>query len=59
MPFQKLEKLAKERQTSIKKLIEDALDQYKGNEFKAAMSLGVYPGTLRYHRTKFKKQEKN
>lgn len=59
MPHQKLEKLAKARQVSVKKLIEDALDQYKGNEFKAAISLGVYPNTIRYHRLKLDKQQKN
>jgi hypothetical protein len=58
MPHQKLAKLARERKISIQKLIENALAENKGNEFKAAMSLGVYPNALRYHRAKPEKQAK-
>jgi hypothetical protein len=48
----KLEKMAKARQISLEKLISEALAAANGNEFKAAMALGVYPNALRYHRAK-------
>jgi hypothetical protein len=48
----KLEKLAKQKETTVEQLVIDALQATGGNEFQAALTLGVYPGTIRWHKAK-------
>ncbi len=47
----RLAKIAKAKGMTVKALVEQALAESGGNEFKAAVSLGVYPNAIRYHRT--------
>lgn len=43
-------KKAKQQNISVAELVQAALTECGGNEFKAAVKLGVYPGTIRYWR---------
>lgn len=47
----KLKKLADEQGLTVKQLCEKAKAEH-GTELMAAMSLGVYPNTIRYHLNK-------
>ncbi len=51
MPYSnKLKKIADEQQISVPELVQRALKATNGNEFKAAIALGVYPSAIRYWR---------
>jgi hypothetical protein len=53
----KLKKLADEKQVTVRQLCEQAKAEHK-TELLAAMSLGVYPNTIRYHLAKPEPQNK-
>lgn len=46
----KLKKIAAEQNISVTELVQRALKATNGNEFKAAVALGVYPNVIRYWR---------
>lgn len=48
----KLKKQADDKNITVRELCKQAKAACNGNEFRAAMSLGVYPNTIRYHLNK-------
>jgi hypothetical protein len=47
----RLAKIAKAKGLTIKALIDQALAENGGSDYRAAVALGVYPNAIRYHRT--------